>query len=826
MVSPAPRPRLNFGRVQSVNVETSKTPGDANDFRWAPLRKEDGTGLAKSDDHPMGDVASKENVLNAHEAVSVGRKLDTEKRLGPNPGDPSEAGDPPGGGHGTSVGGRAEPTSQIRPERGPDAEEGSDDADSTLTNGAAKTDKPAQAGFQADAELQAGFQAEAETDEPLENSDTSEPKADAHPVFPTHPPSMVADPIVGVVIDSRYRILSKMATGGMASVYVARDQRLDRLVALKLMHPHLAESAEFVERFRREARSAARVSHPGVVPIFDQGVHQGQGYLVMELVEGPDLRSHLQVNGPITLAMAFDFLEQILSALAAAHRTGVIHRDLKPENVLVAPEQRLRIVDFGLARAVTEGTLSSTGSILGTVAYLAPEVAVKGTLDSRTDLYAVGIMAFELFTGDVPGDQSNPLLVAMSRVNEDIPAPSSVVDWLPSETDDLVAALTARDPALRPSSAAEAFTLVEKTRGLLAEEQLARELPAPIEATPPLATLPKTPDETDVLLTPAGTSVLPIEKNVVRTSGSVSMPTEMHTDNRAKRGWVIASILMLVAILGLGSWWWWAQYGPGAYVELPDLAGMPVEEAQNELTELGLASFATFENSDDIPVDTVIGTDPGAGQRAHRNAEVNVIVSKGILMVTVPNLQGMTEEAAIAALNDKGLEPGEIVEEWSQDFDEGLVLSSDPGPESSIPHNQPVQLTVSKGPEPITLPDWVGSAWTDVEAAARELGLAPQATEEHFDDVDEGLVASQDPAADSIVHRSDGVTFVVSLGPEMIEVPNVYGMGVDDATALLEEAGFAVEVKRLAGFFNSVGSQTPRGGQLAKRGSTVELTVV
>ena len=635
----------------------------------------------------------------------------------------------------------------------------------------------------------------------------------------------VADPTIGQVIDDRYRILSKMATGGMATVYVARDQRLDRLVALKIMHHHLAESSEFVERFRREARSAARISHPGVVPIFDQGVFEGRGYLVMELVEGPDMRSYVSANAPVALGTALTFIEQILSALAAAHRSGVIHRDLKPENVLVGPDRNLRIVDFGLARAVSEGTLSSTGSIMGTVAYLAPEVALKGTLDARTDIYAVGIMAFELFTGTVPGDQSNPLMVAMSRVNEDIPAPSSVVEWLPTEIDDLVAALTSRDPVERPSSAAQAMSLVEQTRSTLGPELLARALPSP-SPTKASETLEKDPDSTDVLMAPAGTSVLPIEQRVVSTSGSFVTPDQMGATTKSKRGWIISSLVLFIAIVAVASWWWWAQYGPGAYVEVPDVAGMNVEEAEGALSELGLASYTTFENSDEVETDLIIETDPAAGQRAHRNAEVNLVVSKGVLMITVPGVAGLEEAEALKTLEEAGLTVGEVEEVWSEEVEAGQAISTDPAEETSVAHYDPVTLVVSKGPQPLTVPNLVGTPWTEAEATTLEMGLVPTATEEFSDEIAEGLVISQEPVGNEVLYRGDPISFVVSKGPEFIEVPSVYGMTTEDAVATLEGAGFKVEINKVANFFNSVGAQSPGGGELAARGSVITITVV
>ena len=276
--------------------------------------------------------------------------------------------------------------------------------------------------------------------------------------------SAPSDPLIGLLVDERYRIQARLARGGMATVYVAHDERLDRPVALKVMHPHLAESADFVARFRREARAAARIVSPGVVSVFDQGVIHGQGFLVMELIDGTNLRALLQAQGAFTLAQALQYTQDVLEALRSAHRVGVIHRDIKPENVLVPSEGPVRVTDFGLARAASEVSMSTTGSMLGTVAYMAPEIATTGTCDARSDIYAVGIMLYEMLTGSVPWQGENPMQMAYHHVNDSVPLPSEVEPWIPREIDDLVASLAAKDPEDRPVDAQEALDLVMRAR--------------------------------------------------------------------------------------------------------------------------------------------------------------------------------------------------------------------------------------------------------------------------------------------------------------------------------------------------------------------------
>ncbi|MGO1509775.1 MAG: protein kinase domain-containing protein, partial [Actinomycetales bacterium] len=276
-----------------------------------------------------------------------------------------------------------------------------------------------------------------------------------------------ADPLAGHLVDDRYEIIERIARGGMASVYRARDLRLERVVAVKIMHPHLAESSDFVRRFRREARAAARLSHPGVVAVHDQGVTGESSYLAMELVDGPNLRDELRARGSLTLGQTLDVLEQVLDALAAAHRAGLVHRDIKPENILVTADGRVKVADFGLARAISETTAATSGTVLGTVAYIAPETVLEGIADPPADVYGVGIVAYELLTGAQPFSGTTPAQVAFQHVNKAVPGPGRELPWIPREVDDLVAALTAQDPDDRPADAGEALALLRRTTAVL-----------------------------------------------------------------------------------------------------------------------------------------------------------------------------------------------------------------------------------------------------------------------------------------------------------------------------------------------------------------------
>ena len=328
--------------------------------------------------------------------------------------------------------------------------------------------------------------------------------------------------MIGLLVDGRYQVTARLARGGMATVYVARDERLDRLVALKVMHPHLAESEDFVARFRREARAAARIHHPGVVAVYDQGVVSGQGFLVMELIEGTNLRALLSAQGAFTIEQTLRYVSDILQALHAAHRVGVVHRDIKPENILVPPEGPVRVADFGLARAASEASQSSTGNMLGTVAYIAPEIARGGGADARSDIYSVGIMAYEMLTGDVPWAGQSPIQIVTHHVSDDVPMPSASQPWIPREVDDLVAALTARDPANRPADAVHALDLARRAAESLPADLASRRADvAGREQTGSALTAMKTA----VVSAPALTAVLPASsQTTVRVADAPAKP--------------------------------------------------------------------------------------------------------------------------------------------------------------------------------------------------------------------------------------------------------------------------------------------------------------
>ena len=650
------------------------------------------------------------------------------------------------------------------------------------------------------------------------------------------------DPLIGRLIDQRYRVTRRLARGGMATVYVAQDERLERPVALKVMHPHLAESDDFVERFHREARAAARIVHPGVVSVFDQGVVSGQGFLVMELIDGTNLRALLNAQGAFTIPQALRYTTDILEALRAAHRMGVIHRDIKPENILVPTDGPAKVADFGLARAVSEGSTSATGNMLGTVAYIAPEIALTTEANARSDLYSVGIMLYEMLTGAVPWADESPLQIASHHVSEDVPSPSATLPWIPREIDDLVAALTARNPANRCADASDALDLVARAAASIPFDianrraEVAREdsrsgseatalntevMPTQLTQAMPV---PAATAVTTATALPAATAVTTVHTSTsTETPSAGELPAKMST--RAILLAVIAFLLIVAASFG-GSWWW-TEYGPGSYLTMPTTTGRDLADVQADLGAIGLASSVEEEFSDDVQSGIVTHSDPDGGSSVHKSTNVQLYVSKGIDMKDVPNVVGKGQDEASRTLADAGLALGAVTDAYSEEVPPGQVISQSVAAGTSLAHDSTVDVVLSKGREPRTVPTLTGKGASAAKSSIEALGLVASPTEAYSDTVPEGQVISQQTREGSTVYRGDSVSYTVSKGPEMVTVPDVVGLQRQEAHDKLEGAGFTVQEDLiLGGFFNTVRSSDPAGGSKVKKGSTVTISIV
>ena len=637
------------------------------------------------------------------------------------------------------------------------------------------------------------------------------------------------DPLIGLLVDERYRVTRRLARGGMATVYVAQDERLDRPVALKVMHPHLADSDAFVERFRREARSAARIVHPGVVSVFDQGVVTGQGFLVMELIDGTNLRQLLRAQGAFTIPQALRYTTDTLEALRAAHRVGVIHRDIKPENILVPSDGPAKVTDFGLARAASEVSMSSTGNMLGTVAYIAPEIATTAEADARSDIYSVGIMLYEMLTGAVPWAGESPLQIASHHVSDDVPSPSAAQPWIPREIDDLVAALTAREPANRPADASDAIDLVARAAAAIPSNLANRRAEvAPGERhraseTSALNTEIMSAQFTRPLPAPASSSVALVHTSGATQAAQAASPPK----NSARAAAWIALVVLLLVVAGLGGRWWWTEYGPGSYLTMPETTGRTLTDVQADLDALGLRTQVEEEFSDDVDTGSVTLSDPEGGSSVHKRAEVQLYVSKGVDMKSVPEVTGKSQDEAQRSLTDAGLAVGAVTDAYSEDVPQGQVISQSVAAGTPLAHDSAVDIVLSKGREPLTVPTLSGLSASAAKSAIEDLGLVATPTEAYSDTVAEGQVISQQTREGSTLHRGDSVAYTVSKGPEKVAIPDVVGLQREEARSLLESAGFTVKEEAiLGGFFGTVRSSDPAAGTMTKKGSTVTITIV
>ncbi|WP_414169496.1 Stk1 family PASTA domain-containing Ser/Thr kinase [Streptoverticillium reticulum] len=637
------------------------------------------------------------------------------------------------------------------------------------------------------------------------------------------------DPLVDQLLDGRYRVEARIAVGGMATVYRALDTRLDRVVALKVMHPSLAADAAFVDRFIREAKSVARLDHRNVVGVFDQGTDGGYVFLAMEYVAGCTLRDVLRERGALQPRAALDVAESVLAALGAAHLAGLVHRDMKPENVLIGDDGRVKVADFGLVRAVDTNTSTSTGSVLGTVSYLAPEQIEHGTADPRADVYACGVVLYEMLTGAKPHSGGTPAQVLYQHLHDDVPLPSEAVPGLAPELDGLVAQATARDPQLRPADAVRLLELTRAARGALTDAQLdamppeARQGPLPAGSEDRTSVIPRQP-AAQPLPPPAGEDLLNRTTRLERPPAPPAPPgpAPQHRPSGPRRrvNRIAVVIGLLVALLGGGAGVWYV--GSGQFTSVPAVLDMTQPKAQQELDKAGLGVQVRQDFSDTVERGHVISTDPKPGERIRNNGKVTITVSRGPQKVQVPNVVGMTLDDAKKQLQDKGLTVGDVSQQFSDETPKGSVLGSDPRPGQELRPDSAVTLVVSKGRQ-LNVPDVTGMTVADATAALRDAGLQIKVSDTQvYSPKDKGTVAQQSPGKGEKGAEGDTVTVALSKGKEMIPVPDVTGKSEADAKKLLTDAGFQVKVDRPF-FFpqDSVDSQSVRGGDQAARGDTI-----
>jgi len=600
----------------------------------------------------------------------------------------------------------------------------------------------------------------------------------------------LTDPLVGALLDGRYRVQARLARGGMATVYTAVDIRLDRRVAVKVMHPALADDEQFVARFIREAKAAARLSHPNVVPVFDQGADAGSVFLVMEYVAGRTLRDLLHERGRLSPGQALEVLDPVLAALEAAHGAGLVHRDVKPENVLLADDGRVKVADFGLARAVEAANITTTtGLLMGTVGYLAPEQVERGSSDARSDVYAAGILLYELLTGTPPYVGETALAVAYRHVHDDVPAPSAFVPSVPLSLDTLVLQATARDPAARfPSARAFRTELLHARAGM---------------------------DPGDVVDL-RDTVVVPLPERVrERPAGSVAVSAPV----RRRGHWVAVAVLALLVLSAGGTGWW---FGAGRYTSVPPLLKLTRAAAVAKLHSAGLGVRFTPEIfSESIPAGMVADESPGAGRRLVRGQSVTLALSRGRQYYAVPPLTRVDVAIATERLAAVHLRAVTGPLEYSA-VPAGQVSRTSPQPGARLRPDSPVTLVVSRGPRPVAVPPVASLDVATATARLQAAGFKAATTEAYSDTVGTGLVISADRRT---AVPGTTVTLQVSKGPQLFSVPDVFDFPVGRARAALLAAGFRVNVISVPFGPGRVLAQSPPKNSMAAHGTTITLSV-
>ena len=596
------------------------------------------------------------------------------------------------------------------------------------------------------------------------------------------------DPVIGRTIDRRYEVGERIARGGMASVYEGIDLRLDRKVAVKVMHPHLGDDPDFRERFIQEAKAAARLAHPNVVNTYDQGEEGELAWLVMELVPSITLRDLLAERGRITGEQALDVLEAVLAGLAAAHRAGIVHRDLKPENILLAHDGRIKIGDFGLARAASANTATGK-ALLGTIAYLSPELVTRGIADTRSDIYAVGIMLFEMLTGKQPFTGDEPMQIAYQHANDDVPLPSSAASGVPEALDSLVHWSTQRDPNLRPADAGE----------MLAELHAIRErgIDTPTTVLPFLS---EDDRSTTVIERPKKPRrAIVAEPEVVHDTGDGVATTALtrRVTVRRRRGILWLGLVLVGVLLAAGVGWWF-NAGPGGDTTVPRVAGETEAAARALLEAEGIEVSATPETPDyDVPRGHALRTEPGAGTVLGRGESVQLVLSSGRRQLPLPEVAGIPLEEARSAIEAAEFTVADELDELFDASEANTVLAGyDPDGTAiteleTLEERSPISLRVSLGP----IPAAAGQQADEARAALEAVGLiADFSAEEHSSEVPEGhLISVGVPEGE--VRRDATITGVVSLGPEMVEVPDVVGKPIPEALDLLEAAGLEPDLQ-------------------------------
>lgn len=610
-----------------------------------------------------------------------------------------------------------------------------------------------------------------------------------------------ATPLIGTVLDGRYRVGAMIARGGMSTVYRGSDLRLDRPVAIKVMKPSFAADPSFLTRFEREARSAAGLAHRGVVGVYDQGRDGNAVFLVMELVDGGTLRDLMHQSGALSVSVTMSILEPLLAALSAAHDGGLVHRDVKPENVLLSSRGEVKVADFGLVRAVTSQSMATGDVILGTVAYLSPEQVSTGAADPRSDVYSAGIVAYEMLTGRTPYEGDNAISVAYQHVHSDVPPVTDLAPGVPLELDDLILAATRRDPMARPRDAGAFLAALVALRARLG---LAR-VPVPVPRSPGTAA---STTAARAARGPAGTRVVPVVATPVRPHPTTAAATEAHQPAASRppstaysptppellrrsrlRRWLLVAlvVVLLGAAAAAGGWW----LGSGRWAYTPGAVGVPKASAELLVRSAGLVPHVTVAPSDTVQQGTVADSHPAPGARVLRGSDVDLVVSTG--RPIVPDVvAGGTVEAAEQLVRAAHLTPvlSPAADRYDATVPAGAVVGTDPAGDTALPIGASVVVIRSNGPAPQPVPPVAGKTVDDAQNKLLVAGFRVGPVMRRFDPTaDDGAVLGTDPVEGVPAPAGSSVSLVLATS---ITVPLVRGESSSQAAADLRRSGLTV----------------------------------